>query len=359
VNGPGTAYRLSRLPSLMRRKTTTTSLVGRAFLVGFLLFGIGCNQRAVPAREPISQKRNWDIPASGRERELYDLAHSLALPPAVAKPVPFDFEAASKAFHGGGHTVEQQYFEHLCKTESRDYYFNPRNDVAGFEVMRPRLEMRGTPADSDRYGPEEPVGFGWLADDDQILVPPGGLDLLADNYVQPLYGVYEFVEFADPTRSYQLVRIERDANNPRNKDAPMGLMAGWRAPSGPLRVPYVQGRRDVAEHLSRFGLTHRGLRRPRDRALGIAGADFIIYDLATKEVIALRRTFASTFVPRRPDFTKWSAARRCSQKKSTPIPIFVMRALRPRLGVNDAYLPSAELENYHNYLESLMEPPRD
>jgi hypothetical protein len=47
----------------------------------------------------------------------------------------------------------------------------------------------------------------------------------------------------------------------------------------------------VAEHAARYGYTWRGIRRERDRDHNIAGGEVLIYDLQTKEVLAVRRQF--------------------------------------------------------------------
>ena len=79
-------------------------------------------------------------------------------------------------------------------------------------------------------------------------------------------------------------------------------------------------------------------------------------DLTTHEVLGLRRTFNSTFVPKRPSFTKWSAARECGGlDRSTPIPRFVVRVLNPPLNVNDEFVPAHKQAEYHSHLMKLME----
>lgn len=212
--------------------------------------------RKRPSSEKFEEPKptpDWNIPVAGRERELYELSHSLVLPSAVERPVPFDFGEARTLHAQGGKSVEQQYFEHLCGTESRDYIFKPIDSVDGFQFVRPRGDVRDTPADADRFGVEEPVGFGWMGDDSQLDDDKIGLDMLAEGYVQPLYGIYQFVELEDPARNYQLVRVWRDAKNPKNERAPHGR-ASWRG----LRVPVAQGRRVVNDRLSKYGMTRRG-----------------------------------------------------------------------------------------------------
>jgi hypothetical protein len=43
--------------------------------------------------------------------------------------------------------------------------------------------------------------------------------------------------------------------------------------------------------VSRYGYTWRGISRPHDRELGVAGGELIVVDLQTNEVLGLRRGF--------------------------------------------------------------------
>jgi hypothetical protein len=45
---------------------------------------------------------------------------------------------------------------------------------------------------------------------------------------------------------------------------------------------------------SRYGFTWRGITRPHDRELGIAGGELILLDLETNEVLGVRRGFVRT-----------------------------------------------------------------
>lgn len=43
---------------------------------------------------------------------------------------------------------------------------------------------------------------------------------------------------------------------------------------------------------ARYGFTWRGIKRPHDREMGIAGGELIVLDLETNEVLGLRRGYA-------------------------------------------------------------------
>ena len=64
---------------------------------------------------------------------------------------------------------------------------------------------------------------------------------------------------------------------------------------------------------ARYGYTWRGLKRERDREFGVAGGDVLIYDLKTKEVLAVRRQFLIAFKnPRGAGKAMWEVAASCS-----------------------------------------------
>lgn len=297
---------------------------------------------------------DWVIPSDPQERAAYDYAHSLPFPPGMPQPVPFDFRQARMIDVMGGKSVAQQYFAHLCRTEDVEVIARRVENVDGFLLMRPRADTEGTPADSDRYGTEEPTGIGWFSDDGQLNEKH---DTLRDAYLQPLYGVYRYVEYVKQTSPLIAVYVER-LDKRDGKDVHSGCVANWRSrTSGVVSVPCMWTPRVEADKIrSRYAYTWRGLRRPRDREFGIAGGEFLVVDRQTNEVLAVKRTFNSTYVPRRPEFTKWSAARECRRlKDAPPLPRFIAKVLVPNLHVNDDFVPADELDNYHIRLRSIIE----
>ena len=193
---------------------------------------IASSDRECPSKYPECRGESpppmpeWNIPTDPQEKAAYDYAHSLPTPPSAPEPVPFDFKAARIVEVGGGHSVAQQYFEHLCRTEAGEYITRRAENVDGFLLLRPRGNLEFTAANSDRYGPEEPTGFGWFADHDQ-LNPKS--ELLGDSYVQPLYGVYLFVEYQQPGDPSKVIRVERAEAGDTNR-YPNGVDANWRTP---------------------------------------------------------------------------------------------------------------------------------
>jgi len=58
-----------------------------------------------------------------------------------------------------------------------------------------------------------------------------------------------------------------------------------RTDSKTIRVRYSN------EIVSRYGYTWRGISRPHDRELGVAGGEMVVVDLKTNEILGMRRGF--------------------------------------------------------------------
>lgn len=69
---------------------------------------------------------------------------------------------------------------------------------------------------------------------------------------------------------------------------------------------------------ARYGYTWRGIRRARDREHGIAGGEPLIYDLQTKEVLAVRRQFLIASHNPRGAGKAMEVAASCSQVRAHP-----------------------------------------
>lgn len=256
--------------------------------------------------EPLPVPQHWLSDAEARD------AYSLKLPAQVPSPVPFDFNAAWGRAILGKARVAVQYFDHLCKTEAGQWIFKTAPDVDGLYFARPQGAATGDEM-TDPYGPEMP----WIQ---RIFVLTG--DRLHDNgawFVQPPLYNYRFVE--QPRRS---VGWQKAIQTPyvrlsgyTREEVPVpGVYAV--APDKRHRYPFrdktpmqVEG---VTQLASRYGYTWRGIKRRRDREFGISGGEVLIYDLATKEVLAVRRQFliAGTS-PRGNGKAMWELAARCPQ----------------------------------------------
>ncbi len=231
------------------------------------------------------ENRGWDIPSSPVEKAAYDYAHSLKLPDSVPQEAP-DFPfwwARIVALVPGAPSVDEGYFRHLCEYEAGDYVFKRVYDVEGVFQLRPRERISGSPIDYDRYRMEEPTGVG--AGDTNTR----GWEAAA-SLVQPPIGVYEFLEQPSLEHEGAVIRYVRG----RNDHPPDGYRHGVQAYSKEYdlhRIPFVVVREEHRQRRARYGFTWRGIKRANDRRYSIGAGEYLIVDLDTNEVLAVKRAF--------------------------------------------------------------------
>ncbi|MDR4477638.1 MAG: hypothetical protein R3B11_16760 [Nitrospira sp.] len=186
-------------------------------------------------------------PADPLATEEGRFAHSIKIP----NPVPED-----SGYKPG--MTSQEYFDHLCKTEAGEFIYKTVENVEGIYMMRPRKEA--TDWDLEHlYALEDPYGYvteGSAETGRQLLVRRG---------------VYVFLEDQSPTLKNGAAYRRYTAKYNSDKKA----LVGEDAPA--LR--------------SRYGYLWRGISRPHDRELGIAGGELIVLDTQSNEVVAIRRGF--------------------------------------------------------------------
>lgn len=237
------------------------------------------------------------------------IAHSLKLPDSVPKPVPFDFSKAyRKSWLPGTPKQSVQYFNHLCSTEAGEWIFRKVQNVEGFYFARPQGEPT-TDTMTDPYGPEMP----WIQ---RFFLLRGDYEPLdqARWLIQPPLYNYRFVEQPRRNTKWQAgiqepyVRLFGYTRGYFVK--PGQVVADWneKTPMQVIGIPALT---------ARYGYTWRGLRRERDREFGIAGGELLIYDLKTKEVLAVRRQFLiASHNPRGEGKAMWEVAGSCPQRPS-------------------------------------------
>lgn len=192
-------------------------------------------------------------------------AHAIKIP----NPVPED-----SGYRKG--MTQQEYFEHLCKNEAGEFIYKTVDNVEGIYQMRPR-KIYTTAEWQHLYAIEDPYGY-W----------PGEAENVGFTFVRPsLYSYFEIPSHG--RRLYgESMRLQRDsslyATPPAN--AQIARYSGYDGRNSKLmKLEYV------GKHEARFGFTWRGIKRPHDRAMGIAGGELIILDLNSGEVIGVRRGF--------------------------------------------------------------------
>lgn len=245
------------------------------------------------------------VPAQWLQDEEARIAHSLKLPDSVPKPVPFNFAGASATGWLPGTASERlQYFNHLCSTEAGQWIFKKVQNVEGFYFARPQ----GAPTSdtmTDPYGPEMP----WIQR--QYLLTGDSLKWQGAWFIQPPLYNYHFVEQPRRNVSWQSGTQEpyiRLFGYTRGYFVKPGqVVAAWNEKT-PMQVT------GIPALTARYGYTWRGIKRARDREHGIAGGEVLIYDLHTKEVLAVRRQFLiASHNPRGEGKAMWELAAPCSQ----------------------------------------------
>jgi hypothetical protein len=231
------------------------------------------------------ENRGWDIPSNPVEKAAYDYAHSLKLPDSVPQEAPYFpfWWARIVALIPGAPSVDEAYFRHLCEHEAGDYVFKRVENVEGVFQLRPREVIYGMPIDYDRYRLEEPTGVG-AGDDDSFA-----WGRIA-SFVQPMGGLYEFLELPSLEHEGAVVRYVRG----RNDNPPDGYRNGVQAYSKEYdlhRIPFVVVREEDRQRRARYGFTWRGIKRANDRRYSIGAGEYLIVDLDTNEVLAVKRAF--------------------------------------------------------------------
>jgi len=200
-------------------------------------------------------------------------AHSIKIP----NPVPKD-----SGYRKG--MTSEEYFEHLCKTEAGEFIYKTVDNVEGFYFMRP--PTRPTDDDlKDRYKLEAPE----IERTFQLL--RATTDERAGIFIAPPFNNFKFIE--EP--------------NYRPVDEKPYLRAfGYWGGKTPMQVEAV------SKLKSAYALTWRGIRRPSDRELAIAGGEWILFEIKTGQVLAVLRNYGRTGrTPNTPEGIWWLNAISC------------------------------------------------
>lgn len=232
-------------------------------------------------------------------------AHSVKIP----NPVPVD------SGYKPGMTPEQ-YFDHLCKTEAGEFIYKTVENVGGLAQLR----LRDNPTDfqlEHLYALEDPYGHS-----------VGVRDHPEEYFVQPAIGKYQFIETPLPRSSKtgstaQYRRYYRDEKAHPGKDYQTAVDGRF------VRVPYIVAQENISSARSRYGYTWRGVSRPHDRELGIAGGEIIILDLYTNEVFAVRRGYVRSGYMRNMTGVWWLTAHKCSKESLKTDAQFINQVLKP------------------------------
>jgi hypothetical protein len=171
-----------------------------------------------------------------------------------------------------------EYFEHLCKTEAGEFIFKTVDNVEGIRLLRPRQPVSNDYKFRHLYSMEDP--YGHLEGEAE---EPG----------------FEFIGL----RKYSFIetpigKIDRPSSLWRYRDPSLfekpnsgATVERYTAPNTSLGMKALQ-LEYATRFTSRYGMTWRGIHRPHDREMGIAGGELIVLDLETNDVLGVRRGYA-------------------------------------------------------------------
>ncbi len=196
-------------------------------------------------------------------------AHAIKIP----NPVPED-----SGYRKG--MTQQEYFEHLCKTEAGEFIYKTVDNVDGIYQIRPRKNVYSEEELQHLYAMEDPYGH-YTEENENI-----GFQM-----VEPLK--YSFFEIpVSGVRKYG-AGMKRFFHDSVHMPAPHGATIARYTQVGVGNPTEKSTRLEYDTQIkSRYGFTWRGIKRPHDRELGIGGGELIVLDLQTNEVMAVRRGYA-------------------------------------------------------------------
>ena len=202
-------------------------------------------------------------PADPLATEEGRFAHSIKIPSPVL---------ADSGYKPG--MTSQEYFDHLCKTEAGEFIYKTVDGVAGIYQMRPRHQAPD--AANHLYALEDPYGGPEGSSEPEFwLVEPSR---------------YNYFESPELTR--EELGGRRGFWHPSYFSIPsVGSKVARYSGYDGHEFPTMRKEYDVTRK-SRYGYTWRGITRPRDREMGVAGSELLVLDLRTNEVLGVQRGYA-------------------------------------------------------------------
>ena len=234
----------------------------------------------------------------------------------------------------------KEYFDHLCKTEAGEFIYKTVENVEGIYQMRPREHVTDKML-MDRHFLEDPYGH---QPSHEFSMGPDALRLgtIQNGFVNPRYmdavklgyelykpdQNYKFLEKPIPTHLQNLQDGTKYLRYARPNTDKLVVEDGKYLYSIDAQPKLIEER--MKEIKSRHGFTWRGIERPRDRELGIAGGELIVLDLQTNEILAVRRGFLlSGNVRQTPEGIFWLRAQSCPNNLPGVATKFLHKVLKP------------------------------
>ncbi|MFO0773689.1 MAG: hypothetical protein U0172_03370 [Nitrospiraceae bacterium] len=229
-------------------------------------------------------------PADPLATEEGRFAHSIVIP----NPLPAD-----SGYKPG--MTSQEYFDHLCKTEAGEFIYKTIDNVDGLFMLRSRSSARDE-VQEHLYALEDPYGhMDAEAEEPEML------------FVRPQrYAFLEHPLWSDVKPPWGQDYMHPSYSVPPDKAARYERFFGADG-----RDPKSMVKQYDSERKARYGYTWRGITRPYDRELGIAGGELIVLDLENNEVLGVRRGFIrSGAVPNNATGIWWMTGHACPRYAS-------------------------------------------
>ncbi|MBX3325835.1 MAG: hypothetical protein U0223_09295 [Nitrospira sp.] len=267
-------------------------------------------------------------PADPLATEEGRFAHSIKIP----NPLPED-----SGYKPGMSTKE--YFDHLCKTEAGEFIFKTVEGVDGVFQMRPRVmatdyEMMHLYVLEDPYNPYQALS-------EESYVNPRYADAVKTKDVKKrsykLYKPdqnYKFLEKLIPASLQSQTDVAKYFRYTRPNTQKLVYEDGQYMYPRDQQPPLIE--EQVKEPISRYGFTWRGITRPHDRELGVAGGEVIILDVQTNEVLAVRRGYTMSLgkTPETVAGIWWLSAAKCPASMPGDEHYFIHKVLKPSKSVS-------------------------
>lgn len=176
----------------------------------------------------------------------------------------------------------RDYFKHLCEKEAGEFIFKTVDNVEGIMQLRARetgIEDAASPGSKYRhlFAMEDPYGH-WAGEASEP----------AYELLEPTR--YAFLEL--PAGSIQLPHWKRSTSDPSLFEKPTPEATVERYSGYDARMFTSLKQEFDSKQKARYGFAWRGIKRPPDREMVIAGGELIVLDLETNEVLGVRRGYA-------------------------------------------------------------------
>jgi len=201
--------------------------------------------------------------------------------------------------------TSKEYFDALCKAEAGEFIYRTVETVDGIYQIRPRKQASWY-ALQDRYVMEDPYGYtNWEAQNPERI------------FVRGKFALYEHFEATPQQKAAPAYRPDRFDPSVFFPPAPGATIERYFGYDGKTEKTL---RKEYDSHTkSRHGFTWRGIKRPNDRELAIAGGELAVVDLQTGEILGIRRGFARSGFDRiSRSGIQWETAEVCPRLRRQP-----------------------------------------